>query len=91
MRTAILIAARMALCIAAVVFAIWMVGCAERGPELLDCRPDPELTGPDPGSDITLTVERKGGDLVWTDTNGIEHRITEEDSWMWHCAPHREI
>lgn len=61
-------------------------------PERLDCTPDPELLDPaDRASPVSITVERKAGDLVWTDSNGIEHHITAEQSWMWHCRPHQEI
>jgi hypothetical protein len=58
--------------------------------ERLDCTPIPELRGPGDTAD-PISVERKGGDLVWTDTNGIEHRITERDSWRWTCRPAREV
>lgn len=81
MRTAILIA------------ALALAACNHApAHELLECRPDPALMSPaDRASEVTLTVERKDGDLVWTDTNGIEHRITAADSWQWRCAPRREI
>lgn len=55
----------------------------------MDCRPIPELTGGETA--ITITVERKGGDLVWQDLNKIEHRITAAESWQWRCVPHREF
>jgi hypothetical protein len=72
--------------------ALALAGCArEHNPEgeRLDCRPDPELLGNEVA--FTITVTRKHGDLVWTDSNGIEQRITAGESWQWRCAPHREI
>lgn len=83
-----------------IVAALAASGCARGGATardsaegaLLDCRPDPANLDPDlAGLNLTITVERKGGDLVWRDSNGVEQRITARESYLWRCAPHREI
>lgn len=32
-----------------------------------------------------IPAERMGADLVWTDGNGIGHRITEFGASQWNC------
>lgn len=78
MRPAILIAAAL------------LAACGGREaeePERFDCSPVPELAG---NSSISVRVQRRDGALVWTDTKGIDHHITEADSWAWDCTPHHE-